>query len=659
MAIGSANIALNDSIRIINAVSEACMLVDAEGKILYNNTACEVFILKTGLNPVFDSEDENRSIYSFFDEEQKKQLEPLLKQAASDTPSQQKVVWGFEKKSMEFSLQLAALQSSILVIFREKMDDEKVNYVHGHGIGQDFLRLVIDLVPHRIFARDSEGNYLLANKTLANSIGKKVEEVIGKNLIEIHPIIDEAKVFFEEDRRVLEKKEPLVISDQIVTDAQFVEKVFQTIKIPFLIPNSTKWGVLGVSNDITDFVKARKDAEYANKAKSIFLANISHEIRTPMNGIFGLLQIFEETRLDSLQMEYVRDMKYSAENLLKIISGILDFSKIEAGKTDFVANPFEVRKLVGFVVAFYKTKADKKGLNFSYYIDPQIPVVLVGDSIHVNQILNNLIDNAIKYTESGSVTLHVLFDPEKTLQNTKNSESPIVHLLFSIMDTGIGFPMEKAEYIFESFAQLEQKTTRESAGTGLGLPISKLLVQKMGGHIKVESEVGKGSTFTVSLPFRTAVQYAVDLTSTSTLFVERNDENGFWDKLHILIVEDEEITQKLLKLILTQKGCTVYLAANGSKALELWQTQPLHVILMDIRMPYMDGLKTTTVIRQKELETKKHIPILGISAFGIAEAEEEAIRAGMDGFLSKPVNKSELFERIEKLLKSEIFPYGR
>jgi PAS domain S-box-containing protein len=381
-------------------------------------------------------------------------------------------------------------------------------------------------------------------------------------------------------------------------------------------------------------IAAREEAEDARKMQEKFLANMSHEIRTPMNGIHGMTQLLRETALNPQQQEFAGMINQSAENLLVIINDILDFSKIKAGKLSIEKIRFRPADVIANLRALFALRIAKKKLDFETALDPDIPEWLRGDPHRLSQVLINLVGNAIKFTEKGSIRVKAILE-----ENRPGS----VTLGFSVSDDGIGIKKADLPDIFESFTQAGSDTARKYGGTGLGLAISKQLLALQGGSIEVSSREGAGTTVHFHLPFDDKPDTDHRLTGVPLI----GNYEGFLQDLRVLVAEDNPINQKVIEHVLLKAGARITIADDGGQAVHRLQNETFDLIIMDLQMPVMDGYEATRYLRQTlNLRT----PILAMTASAIKGEWNRCLQAGMNDYMSKPFEFNDFYRRIGRLL---------
>ncbi len=391
-------------------------------------------------------------------------------------------------------------------------------------------------------------------------------------------------------------------------------------------------GYRGVGSDVTDLYVARARAEAASQSKSLFLANMSHEIRTPLNGVLGMAELLDSALMDPEHKRMIGTIRESGEALLNILNDILDMSKIEAGKLELEAVPFIPMELAARVEDLHSLRAEEKGLSFEVLTGSGAELPRIGDPHRVRQILHNLIGNAIKFTAIGTVSVKLSGKKGKPL-------------IIEVSDTGIGMTQEQTARLYEDFAQADSSTTRRFGGTGLGMAITRKLVEMMGGEISVESALGKGTTVKVSLPL------PVSETATKPVIAVEAVEAVSLDGLRILAADDSRTNCWILEKMLVRKGATVTIVTDGLQAVQAWETGRFDVVLLDIAMPVMDGVTALQTIRTREAESNRsRMPIIAVTANAMAHQVTEYLGAGFDSCVAKPINMTDLTRLIRSFV---------
>ncbi|WP_306642863.1 ATP-binding protein [Sanyastnella coralliicola] len=380
--------------------------------------------------------------------------------------------------------------------------------------------------------------------------------------------------------------------------------------------------------------EAMEAAEASSRAKSEFLSNMSHEIRTPLNAIVGLTEILRMQELPDKGAELVQNVKHSADTLMSLINDILDFSAIESGKISFEEVNFDFPYICRRLKETFRHQASEKGLKFVLTIDDEIPQHLIGDPTKLNQVLINLIGNALKFTEVGKIRMDA-----ELIEKTEDT----VRIQIEVTDSGVGIPEDRVDSIFQKFEQAESSTKRKFGGTGLGLAITKELIELQDGKIWVESTYGKGSTFGFELGYK--IGQGTTITDASGEVIETGtDISG----LRVLLAEDIEMNQYLMKQIFSQWNLVPDIAENGLVVLEKMANAEYDVLLLDMHMPEMDGIETATHIRAGKVK-QKDIHIVGLTADVFTETRDALLKAGVTSFLTKPINIPQLYEKLKEI----------
>jgi len=519
------------------------------------------------------------------------------------------------------------------------MKEENINIAKSQ-----MLDALMDNLPDSIYFKDKNSKFIKINKALAERFKiKDPNEAVGKNDFDFFSK-EHAEKAFQDEQNIIKSGESVVDIEEKETWEDREDKWISTTKMCLHNEEGKIIGTFGISRDITYRKKAEeklkiakidaenyaRKAEEANLTKSEFLSNMSHEIRTPMNSILGFSELLDSLIDDPGQKKYLKSIRSSGKILLNLINDILDLSKIEAGKIELKPRPVNPESIFNDIGKIFSVKIREKGLNFLIDIDKELPEALQIDEVRIRQILFNLVGNAVKFTEKGYVKL--------TVRGIFREQRSKFDLIFLVKDTGIGISTENKKIIFEAFRQSKGQRDEKYGGTGLGLAITKKLVEAMGGKISVDSTVGKGSTFEVILN-KVAVASVDDISED---LKETPMDNVKFKKQTILVVDDIESNRILLEETLKPCNLSTVEAKNGKEGIDAAQKYHPDLIIMDLRMPVMDGYEA--IRRIKEDSNLKDIPVIILTASAMKEQEEEIKKTNCEGYLRKPIKRAELIQ---------------
>jgi len=506
-------------------------------------------------------------------------------------------------------------------ITQRKMAEEQIDRQ------KKFMEELFDTDPNLIYVKNAEGRIIYCNKAFADLLGLTREAVL-EHPEGLLPFATEPNQNIQEiEAKVLEEGHDILIEEK-VEDANNITNYFQTLKKPLRNYNGEVL-LLSISTNINKIKYYQNERNKAMKAKEEFFSSMSHEIRTPMNAIIGLTDLLLKRNPRQDQAKLMQTLHFSSKNLLSLINDVLDFSKIEAGKVELESINFNLKDFIDNIYLSLKPRALSKNLTLGLKFDEQVPEIVRGDSVKLSQVLNNLVGNAIKFTEEGNVTLGV-----SLIEHIENG----CRIQFSIKDTGIGIPEDKMQYIFDPFHQASNSISRKYGGTGLGLSIVKNLVELQNGKVNVKSKDGVGTTFSVILPFA----YPDGQETEDILHEEDNSHSITKLNISVLYVEDVATNQYLIQEILNDWGIKVDLASDGYEAINKIKQFKYDLVLMDIQMPGMDGYETAVNIRTLDGEYFDTIPIIALTASSSEAVKKAIAQSGMQDFVQKPVNSSHL-----------------
>ncbi|TPE44336.1 PAS domain-containing hybrid sensor histidine kinase/response regulator [Pontibacter mangrovi] len=511
-------------------------------------------------------------------------------------------------------------------------------------VSRDFMQSIYQGVVDMLLVLNTDNTIRNVNEAFEEIAGKKEADLVGTNVLEIFQDLSPAKR--QEIRDGLEQKGKC-LNMELKLKASGQEGVPTSCSFSYL-KNSKQQidGILVIAKDITELKnkeqelrEARIKAEAANEAKSNFLSSMSHEIRTPLNGIIGFTNLLKDTHLNAVQAKYVNLIQTSGNNLFKLLNDILDLHRIEQDKIVIDAVPFNLREVLASNLEPYQFLAQGKQLAFTYTFDEAVPQVVIGDSTRISQVLVNLVSNAIKFTEVGSIRVHCALVSE-------NKGTGAVELKFTVSDTGTGIPADKQGIIFDSFTQSDQSTTRKYGGFGLGLAISKKLVSRMHGEMGVVSPAEgqqNGATFWFTIKLNA-------VSDQETLEPEEEEKIDYTlpAGTKILVADDNAINVMIMQVMLEGFGAQVVAAYGGEEAVQLGLANAFDLIFMDIQMPEVDGLEAASRLRQANVQT----PIIAFSANAYEEDIAKSIASGLNDHLCKPFTNKELVPLLKKWVKA-------
>jgi PAS domain S-box-containing protein len=507
-----------------------------------------------------------------------------------------------------------------------------MNEIKGYIEQEKFYKDVVEDGSDVIFVVDFDLNILYHNPSVKNTVG--YHSLVGQNFLEyIHPKVkNSVREAFE-----ICKSHPYNSNIEfkfLCGNDTYKYLEFNSINLKF------KDGIDGLILDCRDISERKKDQEElinAQKAKEQFLANMSHEIRTPINGIVGMVNLLSESATSVEQANYLNAIKHSADNLKVIINDILDFSIIESGKLKFEKIGFDLKYQVQAVIDSLMVQAKEKGLKIELVskTGKGKDTILMGDPVRLSQILINLVNNSIKFTHTGKITIEI---------SCSIPHENITNVTFKVIDTGIGIDSAKIKTIFDTFKQADESITRKFGGTGLGLTISKQLVELQGGKISVSSEINKGTIFTFVIPYPTGSEGDLMDDTPDILSIKPRKAIPTLVGMKVLLVEDNDINRMYATNVLKKWHCQIDEAENGQIALEKLKKQDYDIILMDIHMPILDGIETSRSIRSNFEKPKSEIPIIAFTANALKGDKDKYLEAGMNSYISKPFIPDELFK---------------
>ncbi len=498
------------------------------------------------------------------------------------------------------------------------------------------LKGILDNLQDAYYRTDIDGVIQFVSNSVEPLFGYSSDELIGHKITDFYTHPDGRTTFL----KTMANNDGYVEQYPITIRHKDGSTIWMSTNARFLLDEDGEViGVEGTGRDFTakkiaeeNLIKAKEQAEQANKAKSLFLANMSHEIRTPMNGVIGFTNLLSKTNLDKNQSEYVNTINTSVNDLLTIINDILDFSRIESGKMELKTESVNIKECLNSVTRLFSASAEIKSLKLECHLENNLPEHIIIDPLRFRQIIANLIGNAIKFTDNGSITLTA-----ETINKDGTNE-----LMIEVIDSGKGIADSEKNHLFKAFTQANHSIYKPNSGTGLGLAISKQLIELMHGTIGIKDNQNNGSIFWINLP--------IIETGESPETSEENNAirtgNKQYTGLNVLVADDNAINRKLITTLLGQRGIATTEAEDGNRALESALKDDFDLILMDIRMPELNGIEVTEKLRAEKPDN--HTPIIALTAHALPHEQKTFLDAGMDDCITKPVLDHQLFELIDK-----------
>ncbi|HYQ56267.1 MAG TPA: response regulator [Draconibacterium sp.] len=611
--------------------------VDLEGKItLINRKGCQLLELQS------EEIIGRKLIPDFISENQQQQTAAILNEITQSTQKlNDKVKYHFISATNEIKIiearNIPIRDKENNVLGTLISGEDVTNYIkHQHELqyNLELYRILARNIPDiNLYLFDLNQRFIIAEGTEMKNNGFESSDFENKKLTELHSksLQNIWAPYFD---AVLAGKE-------IFSEYKFNNYYYLIWVIPVKNQDNKTVSGIAITQNITDdkraeqkLMHAKEIAEKANRAKSDFLARVSHEIRTPLNAILGFTEQLKQTQLDSKQDDYVKIIDKSSEHLLSLINDILVLSKIEAQQINFEDAPFKIGNTVKYVHNALLSRAEEKGLNISFNIDPKLDLVVLGDSFRLRQVLINMLSNAIKFTNSGYVELRCFLHEDK-----KNE----IKVRFDVIDTGIGIKPDKLQVIFEQFKQADSNITKKYGGTGLGLTICKNLIDMQGGGLSVSSQVNMGTTFSFILPYKKGGE--ADIVSDDLGEINPHVLKG----TKVLLVDDDSVNRLLGKTILEKFKCKYDIANNGKEAIEKLDTEKYDIVLLDIHMPDVNGIDVAKYFRKKKIN--KTTKIVAVTAAVMKDDIQNYFKAGINDFLVKPFKEIHLFNKICEVLQ--------